>query len=106
MPIVMLVLPFIAFVFFFACALAQFVLGRNFRRKLVERHPDVWAEISRKSWLMDGAVLGFANSRRCRDLADPELSQAANWIKLTQVLAISSWLVIAFSIFFAVSKSG
>lgn len=89
----------IAFAIFFACCIAQFPLGREFRRVLTERHPDVWAEISRKSWFLDNAVLSFATSDRVRALGDPELSRAALRMKWLQAIAIGSWLVLAASMF-------
>jgi hypothetical protein len=96
MPIATLV----AFAIFFACCILQLPLGRSFRRKLAERHPDEWAKISQKSWFLDSAVLRFANSRECRDLADPELSRAANRIKWLNRVAIGSWLAMGASMFF------
>lgn len=100
MRFAMILIPIIAFLVFFLCAIAQFWLGRLFRQKLAERHPDVWAEISRKSWFIDSAVMGFAGSRKCRDLADPELSRVTKWIWLNQALALGSWLLMAALMFF------
>jgi hypothetical protein len=90
-----------AFAIFFFCVMAQFYLGRQFRRVLVERHPEVWAEISRRSIFIDSATLSFATSRRCKDLADPELSRAASRIKWVSAVAIGSWLVLVASMFLA-----
>jgi hypothetical protein len=96
----MFVVTPIAFAVFFVCCIAQFPLGRAFRSKLVERHPDVWGEISKTSWFLDSAVLKFAGSQECKDLADPELSRAAGRIKWLNRVAIGSWLVLAASLFF------
>jgi hypothetical protein len=96
----MFVVPSIAFAVFFVCCIAQFPLGRSFRSKLAERRPDVWAEISKTSWFLDSAVLKFAGSQKCKDLADPELSRAADRIKWLSRIAIGSWLVLAASLFF------
>lgn len=96
----MLVVTLVAFVVFFGCCVLQFPLARGFRIKLVQRHPDVWTKISEESWFIDSAVLKFANSRACRDLADPELSQSAAHIKWLHIVAIGSWLVFAASLLF------
>lgn len=87
----------LAFVIFLACCIAQFPFGREVRRILSERHPNVWAEISQKSWFVESAVQSFANSARVRELGDPELSRAAQRLKWLQVVAIGCWLLLVVS---------
>ncbi len=89
----------IAFAVFFACCIAQFPLGHIVRAKLDERHPKVLAELSRKSWFLDAAVLRFASSEECKELKDADLSRAADRIKWLNRVAISAWLVLAIGMF-------
>lgn len=96
----------VAFAIFFACCIAQFPLGRRVRQVLAERHPDVLAEISRKSWIRDNAVLSFATSDRVRQLRDPELSRAALHMKWLQAIATGSWLVLLASLFLSAVDGG
>lgn len=95
----------LAFAIFFACCIAQFPLGREVRRILAERHPNEWAEISQKSWFVEGAVQSFANSDRVRELGDPELSRAAQRLKWLQVVAIGCWVLLVVSMMFGAAGS-
>lgn len=88
-----------AFAIFMVCCIAQFPLGHSFRRKLVERHPKAWEELSGKSWFLDSAVLKFATSRECKELNDADLSRAADRIKWLGRVAFGAWLIVAVGMF-------
>ncbi|MBO9557764.1 MAG: hypothetical protein J7515_04145 [Caulobacter sp.] len=84
----------IPFGVFFACCCAQFFLWRV-RRAMVERHPDVWREISGKAWFIDKAVSRFAWKRRDKGLNDPDLTRKVKELKIFGVVTFSAWLVYA-----------
>lgn len=96
----MLPIRFMAFAVFVACGIIQFSLNRSLRRRLVENHPDVWAEISRNAWLLGSALSRFIHSRKCKDFDDHELARAATRLRWVEAVTLGAWLVMAASICF------
>jgi hypothetical protein len=87
--------PVIAFAAFLLSFAAMWPLGRDFRRRLIEQHHDIWVDISRDSYSVDSALLLLAAGRRIRHFADPELSRSASRIKWLLLIIIGAWLVLA-----------
>jgi hypothetical protein len=84
---------FIVFAVFFCCGALQFFFLRRVRQALVERHPALWRDISRKAWFIDSAVYKFAWRRRDKDLNDPELTVRTKQLLLFYYSAIGIWLI-------------
>jgi hypothetical protein len=93
---------FLPFVVFFACTLGQFVMLRRLRRALVDRHPEIWLELSRKAFFTNSTGLGFALRRGDRKLDDPQLSRCVDQLLLLWAVAIGAWVVFAGLIFLGV----
>lgn len=85
----------IPFGVFFVCCGAQFFFLRRVRLAMVERHPELWRQISAKAWFVDNAVYRFAWKRRDRGLNDPDLTRKVKELKTLYAFAISAWLVYA-----------
>ncbi len=90
----MTLLVIIPFALFFCCVLAQFPLRRELRRVLVERHPEVWREISVKAWFIDSAVGRYVWGGKAKALNDPYLMEAVNRLRLLQAVSVAAWLAI------------
>jgi hypothetical protein len=86
---------FVPFSVFFACTLGQFWMLRRLRQALVDRHPDIWLEQSRKAFFPNSTGLGFALTRRDRALGDPELSRCVDQLLLLWAVAITAWVILA-----------
>jgi hypothetical protein len=95
----------IPFAVFFCCCLAQFPLLRGIRTALAERHPDVWREISTKSWFIDNAVSRYVWGNRAKALNDPDLMQAVNRLRLLYAVAFAAWLALL-AVMFTVPTAG
>ena len=96
----------IPFALFFGCVFSQFLLLRGIRRVLVERHPDVWREISLKAWFIDNAVGRFAWGGRAKALNDPYLMEAVNRLRLLYAVGFAAWLAIAALIVTSAGSAG
>ncbi|HEY2750526.1 hypothetical protein [Phenylobacterium sp.] len=95
MPL-LIVIPFAAF----ACwVLGQFYAMRQVRRVLANKHPNVWRELSSKSFFIDNAVLNFVWKKRDRSLGDPELTTVADRMRKLQFVAIGVWLIYMVTLF-------
>ncbi len=88
-PFLMLI-PFAAFA---CCVLGQFYLMRQVRSILANKHPEVWRELSSKSFFIDNAIFSFIFKKRYRPLADPDLTGVADRMRKLQFLAIGIWLI-------------
>ena len=86
----------IPFGVFFGCALAQFPLLRGIRIALAERHPEVWREISMKSWFINGVGSGLVWGGRAKALNDPDLMEAVNRLRLVYAVGIAAWFAMTF----------
>ena len=90
MPII--VIPFA--VFFFCCA-AQFYFLRRVRQALIQRHPQVWLELSGKAWFVDNAVYRFIRRRQDKGLNDPDLTAKTKQAAILYYVAIITWVIYA-----------
>lgn len=90
----------IPFAIFFVCCALQFWFLRQVRRALIERHPQIFLEISKSAFFVDQALWRFAQSRRRKALQDPELDRCVRNFNLLWAVAILAWLAIAASMFF------
>lgn len=95
MPALILI-PFAAFA---CCVLGQFYLMRRVRAVLANKHPEVWRELSSKSFFIDNAVMKFVLKKRDRGLGDPELTAAAIRMRRLQLVAIGVWLIYMVALF-------
>jgi hypothetical protein len=84
----------IPFGIFIACVFAQFWLVRRLRQALIERHPQVWLEISYKAWFLDNAMVRFAFGKRLKQLDDPVLDDRVRSLWLLMATGIAAWLAI------------
>lgn len=82
----------IPFGIFFVCCVLQFWFLRQIRRALIERHPDLFLEISKAAFFADQALWRFALSRRRKALRDPVLDRHVRNFHLLWVVAILAWL--------------
>ena len=101
-------MPFLALIPFAAfggCVLGQFYLMRQVRSVLANRHPDVWRELSSKSFFIDNAVLTFVWKRRDRDLGDPQLTAVAVQMRRLQLFAFGIWLLYMVTLLTTVGSS-
>jgi hypothetical protein len=87
-----------AFAVFFVCCALQFLFRRRVVRALVERHPDVWQEMSGKAFFVPNLGLDFATERRDRGLGDPDLTRKVQQLRLLYLVGILCCLVIAGSL--------
>ena len=77
---------------FFCCAIAQFPLLRGIRAALAERHPEVWREISLKSWFTNSVGSQLVWGGRAKALNDPDLMEAVNRLRLVYAVGFAAWL--------------
>ena len=82
---------FIHFLVFAGCILSQFVFLRRVRVGLIERHPEVWRDLSLKAWSVDSAV-GRYVWRNTKALNDPLLDKAILQLRLLYGLGFIAWL--------------
>ena len=84
---------FIPFGLFVACIVAFYWLMVRIRISLVDRHPEIWLEMSRR-WFFNGyAPNRFVWSSRHRDLSDPDLTRQIMRVRWLTVGAGLAWLV-------------
>ena len=95
MPALVLI-PFVAFA---CCVLGQFYLMRQVRSALASRHPDVWRNLSMRSFFIDNAVFNFVWKKRDRALNDPDLARTTQRMRRLQIVAIAVWLIYAVMLF-------
>lgn len=88
-----------AFAVFMACCGLQFLFRRRVVQALVERHPDLWLEMSRKAFFDVNIGIDFAMGRRDRKLGDADLTRKVQQLRLLYLVAIISWLAFAASLF-------
>lgn len=90
MPVIL-----ILFGIFFVCGILQFYFIRRVRQVLVERHPEVWAGISKKAWFVDNAIAKFIWHRRDKRLNDPELTKVVKQGATLYYFALFVWVIYA-----------
>jgi hypothetical protein len=90
MPIILI--PFS--IFFIFCA-SQFFFIHRVRRLLVERHPEVWNDMSKRAWFVDNAVAKFIWGRKDRRLNDPKLSKIVRQGALFYYFGLFIWVIYA-----------
>ena len=95
MPALILI-PFVAFA---ACVLAQFYFMRQVRRALASRHPDVWRDLSVRSFFIDNALFSFVWKKRDKTLNDPDLAKITQRMRRLQIVAFAIWLIYAVALF-------
>lgn len=61
---------------------------------LVQRHPEVWREISLKAWFIDRAVYKFV-WRGAKNLGDPDLSSKITQLRILYAVTLAAWLAFA-----------
>lgn len=66
---------------------------RQVRSILANKHPEVWRELSSRSFFIDNAVFSFIFKKRYRPLADPALTAVADRMRKLQFIAIGIWLI-------------
>ena len=86
---------FIPFSIFFICCASQFYFIRRVRQMLVERHPEIWAGISKRAWFVDNAVAKFIWWRKDKRLNDPELTRVVKQGAFLYYLALFVWVIYA-----------
>ena len=84
----------IPFGVFFCCAFLQFPVLRGIRIALAERHPEVWREISVKSWVGNSAGSSLVWDGRAKALNDPALMDAVNRLRLVYAVGLAAWLAL------------
>jgi hypothetical protein len=77
---------------FFVCAIAQFPLLRRIRVALADRHPEVWSELSKKSWFANSACSQLVWGGRAKALNDANLMETVNRLRLVYAVGFAAWL--------------
>jgi hypothetical protein len=90
----------LTFAVFFACCAAQFWFMARVRNALIDRHPEFYLAIERSSIFPRRGLSSFIQSRKHRELGDPELSKAVLQCRWLYVVAICAWLVLVADTFF------
>ena len=90
-PVALIAVPF---AIFFGCCVSQFWFLAQVRNALIDRHPDIYLQLERKSFFPGNGVFKIILSGRHRDFADPDLSKAIVRCRWLFVVAIGSWLAI------------
>ena len=99
MPALILI-PFVAFA---ACVLGQFYFTRQVRRALASRHPDVWRDLSMRSFFIDNAVFSFVWKKRDKALNDSDLESITRRMRRLQIVAVAIWLICVVMMFTGLS---
>ncbi len=86
----LILIPFVAFA---ACVLGQFYFMWQVRRALASRHPDVWRDLSVRSFFINNAVFSFVWNKRDQELNDPDLESITHRMRMLQIIAIAIWLI-------------
>ncbi len=63
------------------------------------KHPDVWRELSSKSFFIDNAVISFIWKKRDRGLDDVELTVVAGHMRRLQLVGMGIWLAYMVALF-------
>ena len=95
----MAIWQFAAFGVFFICCVAQFWFIARVRNALIDRHPETYLLIERKSIFPQRALQKFIRSSQHRALNDPELTRAVFNVRWLFAVGIVAWLVLAVGIF-------
>lgn len=91
---------------FFGCCISQFWFLAKVRNALIDRHPEVYLQLERKSFFPGNSVFKYVLSGKHSDINDLDLSRAIVRCRWLFVVAIGSWLAIpGFGILISLSSN-
>ena len=81
----------IAFAILFVCAAGQFWFVRNGRRILIDRHPQTWLALSKKSFVSDAELAKFMLLNGGRGVEDEEFHRFVRQFRWLFAVASACW---------------